>query len=634
MFYIILKSIACLAAFMLFYKLCLEQLSQHNFKRFYLLTAIIASIAIPFITFYDYIEPVVVSIPETISTTINTNTIVFNEAEIQEPTNYTSIILWSLYGLGVLIFGVKFILNLSRLFKQINTNETLKREAYTSVLLAQKVIPHTFFNYIFFNKTDYTTHQIPKEVVLHEQTHAKQKHSIDILCLELLQIVFWFNPLLYFIKKDIKLNHEFLADASVLKYGVTTKAYQYTLLDYTTNTQHNSLANAINYPTLKKRFKIMKTQSSQKALWLRSLLIAPLLALLVFSFSETEVIEKEVINNDNIQEQTKLNEKEDFILYVSKSPLQFKLNGNITSLETLKDDLDKLDFKNKSSLLILKADHDITTSLFKEIELSLENNSPKALWYKGVFADSGSMNSEVNSAIKTDLNKPLRELKKYETVIYIEQNPLKFKLNNKPTTLETLKRDFEALNFKSPVSVALETNEESIPMSLINKLKQVLGDNVKSFSLIKAYIDGDSKAKQKTPLTINGEPCSNTYRYNFTRKQFENLELGTPNGTITNFNIKFPKRPTVRIEGSRLNAKARQYLASYDSKSIISVFDIKSNNKDDKFNPVLFNLIPNNSEQKPIYPKIKKGRTSSIPIPGKGKKFQFKLQNYQKSKII
>ena len=289
---LILKSAACLAILIAFYKLFLERLSIHKFKRFYLLAALVISIVIPFITFVEYIEPVYNV--ETFVTDSFTTPLYFpTETIIEEPTNYLPILLWSLYGLGALLFASKFAINLFGIVSKINRNEKQKHNNFISVLLNDLIVPHTFFSYIFLNKTKFEAKAIPQEVLLHEQTHASQKHSLDVLFIELLHIVFWFNPLLYIIKKDIKLNHEFLADDAVLKQGIDSSSYQETLLQFTSNANQMPLAHAINYSLIKKRFTIMKTQTSRKAIWLRSLLLLPLLGGLLFSFSGREQVEKD-----------------------------------------------------------------------------------------------------------------------------------------------------------------------------------------------------------------------------------------------------------------------------------------------------------------------------------------------------
>ena len=303
----LLKSSACLAIFMLFYKLCLEKTSAHTFKRFYLIAVIIISISIPFITFTEYVET------ESLNLASNTefnNIILTNNNESISFKGYLPAILGSIYILGVILFSFRFFKNLYHLFQKIKSNPKFKKQKYINVLLLDLIHPHTFFNYIFLNKTKYEHNLIPSEVLLHEQTHAKQKHALDILFIEVLQILFWFNPLLYFIKKDIKLNHEFLADQAVINNGFNTKKYQQLLLAFSSNAADNSLANAINYSLIKKRFTVMKTKTSKTTLRLRSLIILPLLAILIYSFSGKVIIENNSIDNKIISSQQKATAKQ------------------------------------------------------------------------------------------------------------------------------------------------------------------------------------------------------------------------------------------------------------------------------------------------------------------------------------
>lgn len=286
------KSGICLAILYGFYKLFLENESMHVFKRFYLLGALGISFLIPLITFTTYVEMPLTTVATT-PVFVNPGNTSFTE--IETATNYWPFILWGLYGLGVLYFSIKFGRNLKNIFSRIKHNPKLKQETITHVLLKNPVVPHTFLSYVFLNKQKFEAHEIPEEVLEHEHVHARQKHSIDILTVELLQILFWFNPILYFIKGSIKLNHEFLADRAVLKQGVDTTYYQKLLLAFSSHATTPSLANSINYSFIKKRFTVMKKQTSKQTIWLRSLLVLPLVTILIFGFSSTEVIPKEVI---------------------------------------------------------------------------------------------------------------------------------------------------------------------------------------------------------------------------------------------------------------------------------------------------------------------------------------------------
>ncbi|APU10320.1 hypothetical protein A5M85_08490 [Cellulophaga lytica] len=310
----LLKSTACLAILFLFYKVFLEGQNMHKFKRFYLLAALALSFGIPLITFTTYIQ-VPIAIYKTPLEYGNINT----TETIVEPTNYWSYLIWSIYGLGVLIFSIKFIKNSTNLFLKIKQNPKQRLENHTNVLLTEKTTPHTFLSYIFLNKKAHQQKQIPKEVLLHEITHAKQKHSIDVLLIEVLQVVFWFNPLIYFIKHAIKLNHEFLADQAVLNQGADTINYRKILLAFSSNAIEPQMANSINYSSIKKRFTVMKKRTSKRSVVLRSLLLIPLAALLFYSFSNQKT--EEVIIQ---QEITKLSYSKE----LAKKGAQFYYNNN------------------------------------------------------------------------------------------------------------------------------------------------------------------------------------------------------------------------------------------------------------------------------------------------------------------
>jgi hypothetical protein len=304
----VLKSALCLAIFFVFYKAFLESTSVHHFKRFYLLASVLISLGIPFITFTTYVETPVVS-------TISNISILETGTVVEDRLNYSAIVLWTIYGLGVIYFGLKFIGNLRSMIWKIRSNPKRRSHRIINVLLSEKVVPHTFFNYIFFNKERFENHEIPAEVIEHEETHAREKHSLDILIIELCRVVFWFNPLFYYIRHSVKLNHEFLADRSVLKSGADTGAYQKTLLAYSSNASSPQLANSINYSFIKKRFTVMKTKTSKRGIWIRSFLILPLLAIALYSFSSRELVpveEKVISENISIQQSATREEMKEY----------------------------------------------------------------------------------------------------------------------------------------------------------------------------------------------------------------------------------------------------------------------------------------------------------------------------------
>ncbi len=285
----LLKSGICLAALLVFYKLFLERESLHTFKRFYLLGALVFSFTIPALVFTERV--VVYPSTETVATPY-----VGASPAPQVPQKLTADIvdiaplLWGIYFLGLAFFGIRFFKQLFQIVKRIRSNPKERTAPFTRVLLEEYFPPHTFFHYIFLNREKLRSDEIPEAVLLHEETHAKQIHSIDVVFIEVLLVLLWFHPLLYFFRKAIKLNHEFLADSAVLKKGVASSTYQNTLLSYMAPKGNQSFINAINYSSIKKRFTVMKTQTSKKVIVLKSIVLLPLLALLFFSFTESRVI--------------------------------------------------------------------------------------------------------------------------------------------------------------------------------------------------------------------------------------------------------------------------------------------------------------------------------------------------------
>jgi len=339
----LLKSALCLAIFFAFYKLFLERENMHTFKRFYLLGVLIASFGIPLITFTKYVEAEIATTPIVI---LEDGTEIFTEVQTQ--INYLPFILWGLYGLGFLFFAFRFGKNLYGMIQKIRKNPKYKQRNLFHVLLQSAESPHTFFSYIFLNKEALHANEIPREVLDHEEVHARQLHSFDVLFIEIIHLVFWFNPLIYFIKDSIKLNHEFLADRAVINQGVETSNYQNLLLAFSSNASTPALANSINYSSFKKRFNVMKSNTSNRSMWLRTFVLVPLLALLIYGFSSTQIEELPVseTSNQEVDYATQYlagaarNNVKAFVLMVSLN--EISLNGKPSTLSSFAKDLDAI----------------------------------------------------------------------------------------------------------------------------------------------------------------------------------------------------------------------------------------------------------------------------------------------------
>ena len=189
-------------------------------------------------------------------------------------------IFFLIYGIVSALLFIRLIRAIIKIHLKSETNRKCLIQGFQVVLLNENVIPHSFINTVFLSKKEFKSGEIPEEVLNHEFTHIRQKHSLDILFVETLKIVFWFNPLLYLYKKAIALNHEYLADEAVLSNGTIIKNYQQMLLQTIERSTIYSLASSFNFLSTKRRLQMM-TQSKTKVQFpVKMMLLAPFFALL------------------------------------------------------------------------------------------------------------------------------------------------------------------------------------------------------------------------------------------------------------------------------------------------------------------------------------------------------------------
>nr|WP_315151749.1 M56 family metallopeptidase [uncultured Flavobacterium sp.] len=273
----LIKSSISLLVLLLFYHLVLEKEKMHQFNRFYLLSSIVFSFIIPFIT--------IEVIDQSADALVQTNTVMTGEATMAimpETVNYTAIIIWSIYSLVTLLLLFRFMRNILKIKSKIKSNTIIHYKNAKLVLLEEKTLPHTFWNSIFINETDYRNRKIEAELYTHELIHVTQKHTLDVLFIEILKTLFWFNPIFIFYKKAIQLNHEFLADEKVVSTHDDVPLYQNLLLSKANEYQTFYLTSNLNYSVTKKRLIMMTKTVSKTKITLYKIALMPLFSGLIF----------------------------------------------------------------------------------------------------------------------------------------------------------------------------------------------------------------------------------------------------------------------------------------------------------------------------------------------------------------
>lgn len=252
---IILKIILCASIFIGVYYLFLEREKMYRFNRFYLLFSLIFSYVIPFIS-------ITVQLPKP----ENKVKILFEDTAQQiaqpeqESFNWMTVI-WVIYGVVTLFLLIRVILSI-RAVKRIQGEKRIYQN-HSLIVTKENIPPFSFWNTIYLGEAYIENNRVDTRIFLHEKGHIDQKHSLDLIFLDIIKIFTWFNPVLFLYKKAILTNHEFLADEVVLNNSFNIKEYQNLILKEIINRQNLPLTHSFNFNNTKKRFIMMTTKKSK-----------------------------------------------------------------------------------------------------------------------------------------------------------------------------------------------------------------------------------------------------------------------------------------------------------------------------------------------------------------------------------
>lgn len=289
----IIRSTLSLVLLYLFFILLLGNEKMHKFNRFYLLASLIFSFVVPLITIPVLIPSFQVTNSFDVSNNQN-NYIQLLPVTLQQENhfNFERLIPFFYYSISIVLL-IRFLFNLIRLQISKSTHPSIKYGGYKIVLINELVLPYSFLSTIYVNSKEYKKGRIPKELLSHEITHISQRHSIDIIFIELLKVFFWFNPLLLLFKKSIVLNHEYLADDAVTKSKNNFNSYIEILLNIAFRNNNSYLASSFNYSFTKKRLLMITKNKLSKTAILKKVAVIPLfivLGLIVINAQDTKPV--------------------------------------------------------------------------------------------------------------------------------------------------------------------------------------------------------------------------------------------------------------------------------------------------------------------------------------------------------
>ena len=283
-----LKVAVLLAVFYMFYRLLLARETFHRVNRIVLLLTAVASFVLPLcvITFH---ETVAMELPLDIITPpeVGGDRGGLNEPVAAQRTPLWQILLPILFIIGVLVTFAHTLWSLFRIVSLISKSEKHPQDDGTIICVTGNadMAPFSWMLYIVMNRSDYEEHN--ETILAHERGHIRLHHSWDLLLVDTLTALQWFNPAIWMLRSDLRAIHEYEADGAVLSQGINARQYQYLLITKAASIGGYSLANGISHSTLKNRINMMLHKKSNPTRLLKLIALIPIVAVALAVNAET-----------------------------------------------------------------------------------------------------------------------------------------------------------------------------------------------------------------------------------------------------------------------------------------------------------------------------------------------------------
>ena len=270
-----------IALFYAFYRLFFYRDTFFHWRRYALLSFLIISFLYPLMNIQDWMRE---QEPINKIVTIYAGSIMAEAEIVPERSSSWNQIINNLgpfiYLSGAAVLLIRFLAQLTSICilaircRKITINRTTIR------IPEKPSAPFSFFRWIFISPELHTGEEA-KEILIHEETHARQWHSIDVMFSELITILCWINPFAWLLKREIRNNLEYMADHRVILSGHDTKSYQYHLLGLANQKTAANLYNSFNVLPLKNRITMMNKKRTKNIGKTKYAIFIPLAVLLM-----------------------------------------------------------------------------------------------------------------------------------------------------------------------------------------------------------------------------------------------------------------------------------------------------------------------------------------------------------------
>jgi len=291
LFVFLLKVNIALLLFCAGYYLVLRHLTFYTLNRIYLVAAILFATVYPKINLDSFAQR-----HQQLARPVQVVMLNLAPAEtLVKPLAQPAYWHWAelLFFIGAAFLAIRLLMQLFSLYKLHRGSIPMKIRDHDVRIVHGNDAPFSFWKSIYINPAKHGEADL-KAILKHEQVHVDEWHTLDILLAEISTIFYWFNPGIWLMKRAVRENIEFITDRKILKNGIDSKQYQYSLINVSFAGAPHNLVNHFNLSTIKKRIVMMNAKRSSRAKLTRYAFLIPavLICLLTFSFSKAELVKK------------------------------------------------------------------------------------------------------------------------------------------------------------------------------------------------------------------------------------------------------------------------------------------------------------------------------------------------------
>lgn len=296
-----------LTAVFISYKLFLSKDTFHALNRAAILSGVTLSFLLPLVKLPKFLT---FEAESEISETVFELGTVIVSGDFVNSISYTDVLTYIIL-IGASVFFLKLLVSTASIILKVARNRKIKIEQGTELIVSESVkSPISWLKYIFINSADYRDN--PREILTHEMAHIHYRHSIDLIFIDLLCCLQWFNPVIWLFRKELRSVHEFQADAAVVNSGINAKNYQILLIKKAAGRNWSSVVSSLNHSNLKNRIAMMSKKSSKSAAFKVLLPIAVTACLAVtFANCNNSML---ATNDDKINDNSFTNDNQPYVI--------------------------------------------------------------------------------------------------------------------------------------------------------------------------------------------------------------------------------------------------------------------------------------------------------------------------------